>query len=101
MAQHHHLIHFQLNRKQAVTNYDRAMLGAAFIYPFTGVPQALEVLQGNTEGVSLLSWVGFTFFGTIFLIYSIMHRLKPMIITYTMWLLLDVSIVIGILLNNG
>ncbi len=100
MAQHNHLLHFHIGRKKRITMFDKFMLIAAFIYPLTGIPQVLQVLQGNTEGVSLMSWAGFTIFGTLFLTYSIIHRIWPMIITYTMWWIIDVAIVIGILLNN-
>ncbi len=74
------------------------MLGAAFIYPITGIPQVIKVFSGNVDGVALLSWIGFLFFVSLFLIYSIAHKIKPMIITYAIWWIIDASVVIGIII---
>lgn len=100
MTQHNHLLHLHLHGKKRLTGFDKIMLTAAFIYPVTGIPQIVQVFNGNTEGVSVLSWAGFTFFVSIFLVYSIIHRIKPMIITYAMWLVVDVLVVVGVFLHR-
>lgn len=100
MAQHNHLLHLHLRNKKHVTTFDKVMFCAAFLYPFTGIPQVIQVINGNTDGVSVLSWAGFALFVSIFLIYSIIHKIKPMIITYTMWWIIDVAVVIGVLVHR-
>ncbi len=100
MAQHNHLLHFHIDGKKRITMFDKLMLVAAFIYPATALPQVIQVFRGNTDGVSILSWAGFACFVTLFLIYSIIHRIKPMIITYAMWWIIDVLVVVGILVHH-
>lgn len=97
---HHHLLHSHISGKKRVTFFDRLMLAAAFVYPATAIPQVIQVLEGKTEGVSMVSWAGFAGFVSLFLAYSIIHRIKPMIITYTMWLTIDLIIVFNLLLNR-
>lgn len=75
-------------------------MGAAFVYPLTGVPQAISVLNGNTEGVAIISWIGFILFSILFLAYGIVHNVKPMVITNSLWLFVDTAVVIGILINS-
>lgn len=100
MSHQSHLLHNHLNKKKSLRNFDKLMLLVAFIYPLTGVPQAVKVFSGEVEGVSIVSWLGFLIFVSIFLVYAIVHRIKPMIITYVMWWCVDASVVVGILLNS-
>ena len=90
-------------KKQAVS-LEKLMIFAAFAYPITGLPQLFHVFdrdfKHNLAGVSVLSWASFAFFVAIFLIYSIKNKIKPMIITYSLWLVIDLAIVVGVLINN-
>jgi len=98
MSQHNHLLHFHLSNKKRINMFDKLILVAAFAYPLSAIPQVLEAVRGNIEGVSLLSWATFTVFATLFLVYSLIHRITPMIITYAMWWLVDAAMVVAILL---
>jgi uncharacterized protein with PQ loop repeat len=92
------LLHMHLHKKDALTALDKAMILSSFVYPLTALPQLIGVLQGHSENVSALSWFSFFVFAFVSLCYSIVHKIKPMIISYTLWCLVDISIVLGILL---
>lgn len=77
------------------------MVCAAFIYPLVGIPQVVEVFGGNIEGVSLFSWTGFVFFALLFLMYGIIHKIKPMIITNVLWLIVDGMVIGGALIHGA
>ena len=76
---------------------DKIAMVAAFLHPASGLPQLFEVLNGNTAGVSVWSWLCFMGFTALFFVYSLAHKIKPMIITNFLWLIIDTTIIIAIL----
>jgi uncharacterized protein with PQ loop repeat len=55
-------------------------------YPLTAVPQIIKVYSTHdVESLALLSWILYIIFGTIFVIYAISEKLKPLIIEGSLW----------------
>lgn len=78
---------------------DKIVLIAAFLMPLIELPQLLEIyLNKSAENVSLLTWSFFVVFGVPWLIYGIIHKEKPIIVLYTLWVAVDFTIALGILL---
>ncbi len=100
MEQNKNFFGYIFGDKKLDLSFEKLMIIAAFAYPVTGIPQLLQVLQGNIAGVSIASWAGFAFFVALFLVYSIKKRVKPMIITYSIWLAIDLMVVWGVLLKS-
>jgi len=100
MSRQNHLLHFHISKKRQITWLDKTAVIAAFIYPISGLPQVIEVFQGNVAGVSVSSWVGFILFGTFFMIYGAIHKIKPMIITNALWLIIDGLVLLGVLMHR-
>ena len=72
---------------------------AGIIGPFTNVPQILKIfIQQNAAGVSLLSWSLYVVFDIPFIIWSIVQRDTPVFVTYSLWLISNFFVVIGILM---
>lgn len=85
--------------KKTVALIDSLMGVVAVIHPLTATPQVYEIYSTqNVTGVSLLTWFGFMLLGFVFLAYGIVHNLKPIILTQTLWFAVDFAIVIGVLL---
>lgn len=59
----------------------------------------VEVMNGNIEGVSLVSWIGFIAFSSFFFIYGLVHRIKPIIITNFLWIVIDAAVVITVIVR--
>lgn len=97
MSRQNHLLHFHISKKRQITWLDKAAVVAAFLYPLSGLPQVIEVFKGNSEGVSIFSWLGFLIFAAFFLTYGIVHKITPMIITNALWLVIDGLVVLGVL----
>lgn len=75
------------------------MAAAAIIHPLTALPQVFVIYSTqNVAGVSLWTWFGFMVLGLIFLLYGIVHRIKPFIMTQVLWFIIDFAIVIGVLI---
>lgn len=97
MSSQNHTAHTYLAKKKKLTLFDKIIILAAFLYPLSGLPQVVEVFNGQTEGVSLWSWVGFMGFSGLFLAYGLIHKIPPMIITNILWLAVDGLVIIGLL----
>lgn len=83
------------------TNLDRVVLVVSVLYPFSALPQALAVLNGRTEGVSLISWMFFFCCATLFLIYGVRRKVTPMIVSNSIWIVMDALVVFGIFLHSS
>lgn len=71
----------------------------AVVAPLLGIPQAVLIFsERDASGVSLFSWVAFAVVAIVFLMYAIAHKIKPLIVTNALWLVVYVSIIPGILI---
>ena len=67
--------------------------------PVMSIPQLFNIwIDKNTSGVSRITWVAFLIIAMFWLMYGILHREKPIIMTYTGWIIMDALIIIGIML---
>lgn len=100
MSRENYELHKHIQKKKKVTPFDMVVIVAAFLYPLSSIPQVIQIFHGSTDGVSLYSWAGFAVFATIFLVYGFKYRIVPMIITNSVWLLMDILVIIGLLVNG-
>lgn len=100
MSRHSHTFDLRMSKKKRLALIDRVAIVASFMYPLTGVPQVIEVLGGNIAGVSILSWAGFSLFSVFFVLYGLMHKVRPMIISNTIWFIVDILIIVGVLVHR-
>lgn len=96
----HHQIHINLSKREQETIIDKIVQVAAFIYPLSGLPQVYLVMKGEISGVSLVSWMAFSVFSLVFMMYGILHKMRPIIIVNLCWLVIDLLIIFGILVHR-
>ena len=82
--------------KRRTTAFDKIVLGVSVLYPLSASPQVIAVFSGKTEGVAALSWVGFLCCTILFLIYGLRHKVAPMIIANSLWVVMDILVIIGL-----
>lgn len=99
MSHQTHLVQRHVSRKKRLNLLDKVAVVVAFLYPLSGIPQMVEVMNGNIEGVSLVSWIGFIAFSSFFFIYGLVHRIKPIIITNFLWIVIDAAVVITVIVR--
>ena len=76
------------------------MLVFATVEPIATIPQILEIWKNNnTVGVSLLTWFFYTLTSCIWLIYGIMRKDKPLIVSGVLWVTSQGLVVIGLLIT--
>jgi uncharacterized protein with PQ loop repeat len=80
-------------------NVERFALVAGIIQPLITIPQIIKIYGNQSAAdVSLLTWLGYLFFGVTFLIYGLVFKLKPIWIGQIIWVAAQLIVVVGILL---
>tara|TARA_Y100000310_G_C20212952_1_gene592197 strand:- start:233 stop:577 length:345 start_codon:yes stop_codon:yes gene_type:complete len=75
---------------------DKAIYVVGIVGPLVAIPQILSIwVEKNAAGVSLTSWGAFLVMAVFWLMYGIMHKEKPIIVTYILWIIVDAIIVVG------
>jgi len=75
---------------------DKLIYLAGIVGPLLVVPQLYKIwIEKNAAGVSVISWSAFVATAVFWLIYGIMHKAKPIIFTYTIWIILELFVVVG------
>ena len=78
---------------------DHAIYAVGIFGPIMTIPQVTKIwIHRNAAGVSAISWISYIIAAVFWLIYGIMHKEKPIILTYTIWIFLEIFIVVGVLL---
>ncbi|MDP6647897.1 MAG: hypothetical protein QGH34_00690 [Candidatus Woesearchaeota archaeon] len=78
---------------------DKAVYVVGAIGPLMTLPQISKIwFEKNASGVSILSWSAFLFYAIFWLIYGIIHKEKPIIFAYILWVTLQSLVVIGIII---
>jgi uncharacterized protein with PQ loop repeat len=78
---------------------DKIIFAVAFIMPLMTLPQIYNIwVLKDATGVSVATWSAFLFFALIWLSYGIVHKEKPLIISYATWIVMHVSVVVGTIL---
>lgn len=91
------LHHLTKKNKKALVDYITYFF--VFTTPLFELPQALTIyLNQSATDVSLTTWGYFLLSNAAWLIYGAYHKLKPILIIYSLYMLVEVAIVIGILM---
>lgn len=112
MVHHDHGVHHFHSRKRVHQNLekyphphkwknlmDRLIYFIGIVGPIMTIPQIYKIFaEQNAAGVSLISWSTYAITGFFWLVYAIMHKEKPLIFTYCLWIIVDLLIVLGVIL---
>ena len=80
---------------------DRTIYIASFAGPMTAMPQIYQIFSTQSAaGVSIWSWIMGFGFSVIWVIYALFYKLKPILVAQSLWLMIDVIIIVGIMMYN-
>ena len=80
---------------------DKLVYVVGIFGPLLTIPQILKIwVNQSAGGVSIISWTAYFFGAIILLLYGIAHKEKPLIIMYSLWIVVDIIIVVGILIYS-
>ena len=78
---------------------DNLLIVVAMIGPFVTLPQILTIYIGrNADGVSSLSWIMYAVINVPWFVYGIVHKEKPIIITYILNFIMNIIVIVGTLM---
>lgn len=89
------------SRQHSFGVFDKLVLVVSVLYPLSALPQAIAVFSGHAGGVSIVSWGFFLVCATLFLSYGLRRKVLPMIISNSIWLVMDALVVIGIIVQGS
>src|SRR3989344_1719814 len=108
MRLHHHL-HLRKRHSRALEPYpartlwkrilDRVVLGVGIAGPIMSIPQVLLIYVGReAAGVSPISFLAWALMDIPWMIYGLVHREVPIVVTYILWFFCNMLIFVGALL---
>jgi len=75
---------------------DTVVYAAGIIGPIMALPQVLLVYVGqDATGLSPITWFGWAVLDIPWIIYGLVHKERPIMITYTLWMVINLSVAIG------
>jgi uncharacterized protein with PQ loop repeat len=78
---------------------DATVLVVGIVGPIMTLPQILLIYgTHNATGISVLTWFGWALLDTPWIIYGIVHREPPLILTYMLWFVMNAIVGIGAIL---
>ena len=94
MAKNHPKKNSQLEK----TFFDFVIYFFAFTTPLFEIPQAYIIYSNQSASdVSTATWIYFAIASMVFLVYAVKQRIKPLILAYVMYLIIEIVIVAGII----
>lgn len=89
------------NKKQRKV-VDNLIYGAAILYPAMSLPQIFKIFNSKSANdLSIHSYILFIVFEIIFLFYGLSYKLKPIVVAASLWLVVYVIIIFGILMHGA
>ena len=86
------------NPRRGIRWLDNFLLIVAVLGPLITLPQIIEIyFVKNVSGVSIITWGLFALGAIPWVIYGFVHKEKPIIISYALWFVLALLIVVGVL----
>jgi uncharacterized protein with PQ loop repeat len=89
------------NLKKEQKQIDGLMWIVGIISPISGIPQVIIIyMNQSSANLSFFSWFLWFLMTIVYLLYGIVHRIKPMIFANAAWSLIYVLILIAIVLYD-
>ena len=80
---------------------DELIYIVAFIGPLMTIPQVTTIwLERKVEGISIITWSSYVVLAIFWISYGLIHKEKPIILANFLFLFVNTTIVIGVLIFN-
>lgn len=90
-----------LKNKEHKYIIDRVIMVTGLIGPLASIPQAAQIYTTQDAiGVSLITWSMFELVNATMLVYALVHRLPPLIISNVCWLIIQAIMIVGIVMYS-
>ena len=77
---------------------DNVVSVVSLVLPLTAIPQLLIIWQTqDASGISILTWSLWLILGFPMLAYAIVHKTKPFIVMYALWIIIEIAVILSAL----
>lgn len=99
MARHPHVS--RLRKKQPKTSFDFVVYFFTVATPLFELPQAIAIYNSKSAvNVSIWTWLFFLVADVVWIGYALRHKIRPLVVMYSFYLVVELSIVVGILMYS-
>jgi uncharacterized protein with PQ loop repeat len=94
----HAQAHKHLHKNKQRTKFEDFIYVFAFTTPLFEIPQFVSILEARSaENVSLITWAYLAISSFAWLVYGIKKRMRPLIVSYVLYVIVEFSVVGSIL----
>ena len=80
---------------------DALVYTVGIVGPFFTLPQVYQIYSTQSAGdIAPLSWIGWALFDVPWIIYGVVHKEPPIVVTYTLWCFFNILVFVGTLLYS-
>ena len=98
---HKHLIHKTSKKTEKKEFADYLVRFFMIATPMAELPQAYTIYHAHSaKDVSLFTWAFFAMSSTAWLLYGVKHKLFPLIVAQSLYLVVESSVVFGVILYS-
>jgi uncharacterized protein with PQ loop repeat len=91
-------VHKQTPKNKRQSKFDTFIYVFAFTTPLFEIPQLVSIIAAHSaENVSLITWAYLAVSSLAWLIYGIHKKMRPLIVSYILYVLVEFSVVVSIL----
>ncbi|MFH1387690.1 MAG: SemiSWEET family transporter [Patescibacteria group bacterium] len=75
---------------------DKAIFVVGVVGPIMTLPQIFKIwVEKQASGISIVSFTAYLFVAAFWILYGLLHKEKPIVVTQSIWFIMHVFIVIG------
>jgi uncharacterized protein with PQ loop repeat len=90
----HAQVHKHLHKNKKRSKFENFIYVFAFTTPLFEIPQLVSIISAKcAENVSLITWAYLAISSFAWLIYGIKKRMKPLIVSYILYVIVEFSVV--------
>lgn len=72
---------------------------ASFAGPLMTIPQIIDVWVKKDPTINITTWASWILIASVWLVYGIVHKEKPIIVSNALWITVEALVVIGTLMH--
>ena len=77
---------------------DNVVTVVSLVVPLTAIPQILKIWQTqDASGISIIMWSLWLILSFPMLAYGIVHKTKPFIVMYALWIIIEIGVILSAL----
>ena len=97
----HHWFEAYPHPNQAKRILDRSVFYVGALGPLVTLPQLYTLwLEKDPSGLSLFTWISYIFLALFWITYGVVHKERPIVFTYSCWILIHLTMASGIIMYN-